>query len=281
MVRARGARTRWKGGTVKEIALALARAHQNPAQGLSALREYLQACALRSLHESEAFMCLSFVGGTALRFLFNLPRFSEDLDFSLENPDGYKPAKWMAKIERDLSLAGFELSLSWNDRKTVNTAWLRVAGILKEAGISDIAEQKLSIKLEVDTRPPAGAITERQLVNRHVMFSVQHHDLASLMAGKIHALLTRKYTKGRDWYDLVWYRARRPPVSPNLLLLQHALDQTEGTGVCRAEEWTQLVLEQLESSDTGAIARDALPFLERPQDAAFLSIENLRSVFRK
>ena len=263
---------------MKDVALALARSQQNPARRLSTLREYLQACALRSLHESEAFLCLSFVGGTALRFLFNLPRFSEDLDFSLETPAGYAPAKWMAKLERDLSLAGFDVGLTWNDRKTVHTAWLRVGGIVKEAGISDLVEQKLSIKLELDTRPPAGAVLEKQLVNRHVIFAVRHHDLASLMAGKVHALVTRKYTKGRDWYDLAWYRARRPPVTPNLVLLRNALEQTEGAGTLRAENWKELVLERLESSDTAAIARDAAPFLERPQDAELLSIENLRSV---
>jgi len=89
-----------------------------------------------------------------LRFAYNLPRFSEDLDFSLEKPDRYKPVEWMKKIKRDLQLAGFETNLNWNDRKTVHTAWVKVGGIMKESGLAAMADQKLSIKLEIDTRPP-------------------------------------------------------------------------------------------------------------------------------
>ena len=69
---------------MKEEAIAIAGEESDPSRRLNVLREYLQACILRSLHESEGFVQLSFVGGTALRFLYNLPRFSEDLDFTLE-----------------------------------------------------------------------------------------------------------------------------------------------------------------------------------------------------
>ena len=263
---------------MREEALALVLEIQDPAQKLSLLREYLQAYVLRSLHESEAFLCLSFVGGTALRFLYDLPRFSEDLDFSVENHTGYEPVKWIKKLTREMSLAGFDVSVRWNDRKTVHVGWVRVGGILKDAGISTMAEQKLSIKLEVDTRPPEGANLEKRLVNRHMLLSLQHHDLPSLMAGKIHALVTRGYPKGRDWYDLTWYRAKRPPITPNLTLLQNALDQTEGSGAIRADTWKTQVLARLESLSDEDLRRDAAAFLERPQDAMLLSLENLRSV---
>ena len=232
---------------------------------------------LRSLHESEAFFCLSFVGGTALRFLYDLPRFSEDLDFSAENRTGYEPVKWMEKLTRHMSLAGFDVTVKWNDRKTVHVGWVRIGGLLEDAGISNIAEQKLSIKLEVDTRPPGGAVLEKRLVNRHMLLSLQHHDLPSLMAGKIHALMTRGYPKGRDWYDLVWYRTKRPPITPNLTLLQNALDQTEGVGTIGADNWKTHVLAQLESWSDEDLRQDAAAFLERRQDAMLLSMENLRS----
>jgi len=68
---------------VKDEALALAAETSSPAQKLNILREFVQALTLRSLHESEAFVNLAFVGGTALRFVYSLPRFSEDLDFTL------------------------------------------------------------------------------------------------------------------------------------------------------------------------------------------------------
>ncbi len=175
----------------------------------------LQAFVMRSLHESEAYACLSFVGGTALRFVYDRPRFSEDLNFSLENPTGYDPLQWLKKLKRDMTLAGFDTVISWNDRKTVHTAWVKVAGLLKETGLAAMTGQNLSIKLEIDSRPPAGAETVSTVINRHLMFALRHHSLSSLMAGKVHALMTRNYSKGRDWYDLLWYLSHRPPTAPN------------------------------------------------------------------
>ena len=260
---------------MKEEALALVRGVSDPGQALNRLREYLQAFVLRSFHESEAFRPLAFVGGTALRFLHNLPRFSEDLDFSLVSAEGYAGKEWMAKVKRDLTLAGFSPEVTWNDRKVVHTGWVRVDGILHDAGLSAMPAEKLAIKLEIDTRPPTGARCERRVVTRHVTFLVQHCDLPSLLAGKLHAVITRKYAKGRDWYDLMWYLSQRPPVVPNLPLLQNALDQTQGAGRHDARSWGTLVRERLGRIDTNAIAEDVQPFLERPKDAELLTRENL------
>jgi hypothetical protein len=260
---------------VKEQALALVQGLSDPGQALNRLREYLQALVLRSLHESEAFRPLAFVGGTALRFLHGLPRFSEDLDFSLVSAEGYAGMAWMAKVKRDLALAGFDPQVTWNDRRVVHTGWVRLSGLLRDAGLSARPEQKLSIKLEIDTRPPAGALCERRIVTRHVTFLVQHYDLPSLLAGKLHAAITRKYATGRDWYDLVWYLSPRPPVAPNLALLQNALDQTRGVGTCDAQSWGALVRERLASCNLAAIRDDVRPFLERPQDADLLTQDNL------
>jgi len=263
---------------MKSEALALVATVDDTSKKLNLLREYLQATALRSLHESEVFHCLAFVGGTALRFLHRLPRFSEDMDFSLHEAKGYEPLKWMEKLKRDLTFADFDVTVRWKDRATVHSAWVRIAGVLKEVGIAAMADQKLSIKLEIDTRPPPGAVVEGNIVEHHVMFAVRHYDLPSLMSGKLHALITRGYPKGRDWYDLVWYRAQRPRIEPNRPLLQNALDQTEGAGKYDAINWKSLVADRLEQLDIATIVNDVRPFLERPQDAAMLTADGLRSV---
>ena len=265
---------------MKEQALALVRGMNDPGQRLNKLREYLQAFVLRSFHESEAFRPLAFVGGTALRFLHNLPRFSEDLDFSLVSSEGYDGTDWMAKVKRDLVLAGFNAQVAWNDRKVVHTGWIRVEGILHEAGLSGMPGEKLSIKLEIDTHPPSGAHCERQVISRYTTFFIQHYDLPSLLAGKLHAAITRKYSKGRDWYDLLWYLSQRPPVEPNVNMLQNALDQTQGAGVYDAKSWRSLVQARLESLDIDTVLADVRPFLERPQDAAILTSDNLRGLLK-
>ena len=199
---------------MKDQALALALRFDDPQRRLNALREYLQAFIMRSLHESEAGRAVAFVGGTALRFLEDLPRFSEDLDFSRVSADGYEPVRWLEKLKRDLHFAGFDSTVRWIEREPVQVAWVRTAHLLAEAGLSGHARQNLSVKVEIDTRPPAGAAIRRTLVTRHFTFVISHYDLPSLMAGKLHALLIRGYPKGRDWYDLIWYRSRRPPVEP-------------------------------------------------------------------
>ncbi|MDE2906867.1 MAG: nucleotidyl transferase AbiEii/AbiGii toxin family protein [Acidobacteriota bacterium] len=233
---------------------------------------------MRSLHESEASRAIAFVGGTALRFLENLPRFSEDLDFSQVSSEHYAPVRWLRKLKRDLHLAGFDSTVRWMDRTPVQVAWIRTASLLAEAGLSGHREQKLSIKVEIDTRPPAGAAIRRSVVTRHFTFVIRHYDLPSLMAGKLHALLARGYPKGRDWFDLVWYRSRRPPVEPNLQFLQHALDQTRGAEYRRAGDWHRLLRTRLADLETGILARDVEPFLERPADATLLERANLDAV---
>jgi len=263
---------------MKEQAIDLVQNVQAPAEKLNILREYLQAFVMRSLHESEAFACLSFVGGTALRFVYDLPRFSEDLDFSLENPTGYDPLQWLKKLKRDMTLAGFDTTVSWNDRKTVHTAWVKVAGLLKETGLAAMSGQNLSIKLEIDSQPPAGAETVNTVINRHLMFALQHHSLSSLMAGKVHALMTRNYSKGRDWYDLLWYLSHRPPTAPNLELLQNALDQTQGNGVFHSADWRGLLVDRLQELDFSKLLRDVEPFLERSQDARLMTAGHFQSL---
>lgn len=261
---------------MKARALEIAASAADPGLRLNLLREYLQAFVLRSLHESEAFEHLSFVGGTALRFLYGLPRFSEDLNFSLERSRGYAPRPWLGRLQRELAFSGFEPSVTFNGRKTVQVAWVRVAGLLQEAGLAALPAQKLSIKLEIGTRPPKGAVLQDRVVNRHFLTAFRHHDLPSLMAGKIHAICTRPYAKGRDWYDLLWYLSRSPSVEPNPRLLQAALDQTLKKGRSwPAARWRDELRKRLRALDAASLRRDAAPFLERPAEGDLLTPQHL------
>ncbi len=263
---------------MKTEVLTLARKTPDPMDRLNIMREYLQARVLRSLHESQVFESLAFVGGTALRFLYNLPRYSEDLDFSLESKAGYTPLPWMRKLKRDLTYQGYDASVSWNEKTSVNVAWIGFTGIMKEAGLSGQSVEKLSIKIEIDTNPPVGATLQSTLVNRHTIFALRHYDLPSLMAGKVHALLAaRPYVKGRDWYDLLWYRSRRPPEEPNLPLLEAALAQS---GIHYDGDWRGALLRRIAELDFNGIANDVEPFLEHHEEARLLTAENLIGLIR-
>lgn len=241
------------------------------------VREYLQARILQTLQESGVFVCWAFLGGTALRFLYSIPRYSEDLDFSTlesnEDP-GFRSA--LGRIQTTLKAEGYPLRLKVNDRKTVASAFIRFPGLLHELELSPRPAQAFSIKIELDTNPPAGAIMETSLVRRHVTLNLHHYDKASLFAGKVHALLTRAWVKGRDLYDLIWYLADRTWPEPNLQLLNSALTQTGWDGPeITSRSWRGVLEDRLISVDWEKARADVLPFLERERDADLITFDNV------
>ena len=170
-----------------------------PLRGRNIAREYLQARILGALQRAGAMTSLAFQGGTCLRFLFGLPRYSEDLDFALERESpGYSLRSSLRAIRTALSAEGYDVDLRVRDRGVVQSAVVRFAGVLQDIGLSPRSGEVLAIRVELDTRPPAGATTEISLVRRHETLRLFHHDRASLLAGKLHAVLQRPYTKGRD-----------------------------------------------------------------------------------
>lgn len=244
----------------------------------SLAREFLQAQVLGALQRAGAMVPLAFQGGTALRFLYRIPRFSEDLDFALERPDsGYDFRRYLEAIRADLEREGYRVDIGRpSDRKVVHSAFVRFPGLLHEMGLSGHREEALAVKLEVDTRPPGGAGIETTVVRRHALLRLQHHDRASLLAGKLHAILQRPWPKGRDFYDLVWYLGDRTWPAPNLVLLNNALQQTGWGGRSLLEAtWVDAVRERLRSVQWDALAADAGPLLESPEDRALLTCETV------
>ena len=138
---------------------------------LNIMREYLQAYALRVMHDEGVFRTTAFLGGTALRFLYNLPRYSEDLYFSTAKDERFNFVNLMKKIKDEFIQAGYDVSASYNEEKTVQSAFLRFRGLMYEAGVSSIKEQKLSIKIEIDTNPPEGAVLKTNIVNKYFPIS--------------------------------------------------------------------------------------------------------------
>lgn len=245
-----------------------------PERGV--VREYLQARILQSLQDSGVFLNWAFHGGTALRFLYSIPRYSEDLDFALVDPEHpHRFRDHLDKVRKTFEGENYTVGLKVDDRKTVASAFARFPGLLYELGISPHRTEVISVKLELDTNPPGGAVTETTLIRRYVTLNLLHHDQASLLAGKLHALLTRGYTKGRDLYDLVWYLADRTWPSPNLALLNSALAQTvwDGPRITEAN-WRELVAERLNKVKWDRAVEDVRPFLERQADLKFLTKEN-------
>ncbi len=266
---------------MKDYLLELVSAKTGYNEKLNIMREYLQAYILRIMHEEGAFRSTAFVGGTALRFLHHLPRFSEDLDFSITSSLHYDFAKLVTKIKKELKLSGYEVSLSYNDKKPVHYAFVRFEQLMYEAGISPHKEQKFSTKIELDTNPPQGAMVTTSIVNVYFPLSLLTYDLPSLFAGKIHAILNRKYAKGRDFFDLGWYLSRWHTIIPNITLLHNALKQAGWKKDMPTERnWRSLLSAVVHNTDWKKVTQDVGNFLERPSDMNIFIKENVLNLLR-
>src|SRR5258708_4435065 len=152
---------------MKDYLRELARKAATPAHARNITREYLQARLLGVLQDVGAMIPLAFHGGTALRFLFNTARYSEDLDFALERePNRYDFRAYLDSIRKTFTAEGYAIEIKVNDRKTVHSAFVRFPGLLYELGISPHRSETFSVKLEVDTTPPVGAQLDTTIVRR-------------------------------------------------------------------------------------------------------------------
>jgi len=195
----------------------------------NATKEILQEVALYALWRADFFEHAVFQGGTSLRILHGLPRFSEDLDFMLlePNPD----FDWSPFLEKMLTTfesfgVAPEVKAKGDMDRRIRAAVIKdtsVAGQLDLAFAGRPASQKINIKLEIDIEPPANSADAWTFLDFPTDHEVRHQNLASNFALKIHALLCRPYLKGRDWYDFSWYVAKG--VTPNLPHLGAALVQ--------------------------------------------------------
>lgn len=265
---------------MKDYLAELVRNSSSPAQARNMACEYLQARILGALQRAGAMIPLAFHGGTALRFLYASARYSEDLDFALgKDKSRYDFRACLQAIQGELAAEGYALELKASDKKVMHSAFIRFPGLLYELALSPHRSEVLAVKIEVDTNPPAGAVLTTSIVRRHLTLQLQHHDRASLLAGKLHAILQRVYLKGRDLYDLLWYLGDPNWPAPNLTLLNNALRQTGWTGRPLTEDnWREAVRQRLQTIAWERVVADVRPFLEPSADPNLLTRENLMRV---
>ena len=247
---------------------------------LRALREVMQEIALLGLWRSKLFEKAAFYGGTALRVLYGLDRFSEDLDFSLlKKGGGFDLADYAESLKRELASFGFAVEVESRKKQAqtaVQSAFLKadtrtqMITVEFERGLVQQVprNQVLKIKLEVDTDPPPGFSTEVRYLLRPVPCAVKTFSLPDLFAGKMHAVLCREWksrVKGRDWYDLVWFAAHHPEL--HLSHLEQRMRQTghwEGPAPLTEAELRKLIALRIDHVDIGEIRREVEPFVKDP-----------------
>lgn len=280
------------------IAQMLAKYACKSADGyVQALREILQEIALLGLWRSKFFEHAAFYEDTALRILYGLDRFSEDLDFSLLKPvEDFDLESYSKSLEKELVAFGFDVKVEVKNKSSetaVQSAFLKgnTANqlLVIQAGQEVVREippgQLVKIKLEIDTDPPGGFSTENKYLLQPIPFSVRSYVLPDLFAGKMHALLCRKWknrVKGRDWYDFVWYCANHPQL--HLAHLEKRMRQSghwaEDTPL-EDESFLKLISQAIEQLDIDQAKSDVLPFVREPASLDVWSQDFFRDIVNR
>jgi hypothetical protein len=252
----------------------------NAVEEENATKEIIQEIALYGLWRGDFFDAALFQGGTSLRILHRLPRFSEDLDFMLRSPNPeFDWTPYLKILVEVFAQFGLKLDAQPKERmdKAVREAVLKDESIASQLDLTFAGtgrRRTIKIKLEIDTNPPPRSGEASTFLDFPSDYEVRHQDLPSNFALKIHALLCRGYLKGRDWYDFSWYVSNGVP--PNLMHLEAALIQA---GPWAGQEdltidmaWLQHTLgNSIAAVDWKAAADDVRRFL-RPAEAKSLEL---------
>jgi hypothetical protein len=181
-----------------------------------------------------------------------------------------------------LAAENYQVEIKTSGKTAVKNAWLRFPGVLYELALSTHQIEILSLKIEIDTNPPAGGNTTTSILRRHVLLNLFHHDRPSLLAGKLHAILSRPYTKGRDIFDLFWYLSDPSWPAPNSDFLLEAVKQSKWPGpAVNLSNWQQVISQKISALDWKTVMDDLQPFVERKNDLLMLTRENMIALLKK
>lgn len=233
----------------------------------NAEQEICQKIALAGLRRGGFFEHAAFYGGTCLRLFYGLPRFSEDMDFSLiEKRNDIHLENYFDAIREEFHIAGFDVTITKKDKKAfgkVESAFLKEG--TEAYDIKFHTKKLVKVKIELDTDPPLLFNTEQKLLMQPYSFMTRCFTLPDLFAGKMHALVYRAWqrrVKGRDWFDFEWYV--RNGISLDWEHLQERIHEFSGVLVSK-DELLQLLRKKLSTTDIGLVKQDVMPYIDSQQ----------------
>ena len=266
----------------------------NQEEYKDALREVMQEIALAGLYRSGFFEKAAFYGGTALRIFHGLKRYSEDLDFTLlEVNPSFSLEKYQEAIIVEFAALGMTVTIKEKEKRTkspIHSAFLKsetiwkelvLEGVLPQNGLQQVAQ--LKIKIEVDTEPPLGFSTEERLLVKPFSFYVKCLVLPDLFAGKMHALLFRKWgknVKGRDWYDMEWYIKNNVSLNLSHFILRAKDSGNWDSETMTKEQLLQLLAERIDTVNMNYVKNDIERFISTPQEIAIWSSNFFHDLIR-
>ncbi|HZK03085.1 MAG TPA: nucleotidyl transferase AbiEii/AbiGii toxin family protein [Bacteroidaceae bacterium] len=237
-------------------------------QKRNATYEVMQEIALAGLYRGGFFDKAAFYGGTCLRIFHGLPRFSEDMDFSLLDKNvAFDLENYFPAVIEEFKAAGRDVLITRKEKKVqtrVESAFLKDNTELYD--LSFKTEKDVKIKIEVDTEPPLGFSTEQKLSLMPFSFMTQCFTLPDLYAGKMHALIFRSYknrVKGRDWYDFEWYVRHDVPLDLSYFLMR--TKEFNDMDISK-EQFVVMLKDKLGSTDIAMVKRDVMPFVQNSKE---------------
>lgn len=249
---------------------------QNEAQIIAALREIMQEITLAALSRTNFYEKAAFYGGTALRIFFGLDRFSEDMDFTLlKKEPHFSLEPYFSSIANEFEAIGMKVSIKEKIKKkdtAINSAFLKSDTIWKTLTLEDIPSymgiklnKSIKIKIEVDREPPLRFTTEEKLLLRPFSFYVKCLTPSDLFAGKLHALLFRKWknrVKGRDWYDFEWYIQKGIQLNTDHFLARAVESGDWNENKISSKQIKELIHKKIESVSFKQITDDIVRFID-------------------
>ena len=234
---------------------------------MNAEQEVCQKIALAGLHRGGFFDHAAFYGGTCLRMFYGLPRFSEDMDFSLtQKRDDIHLENYFDAIREEFNLAGFDITITKKEKKAfgkVESAFLKEN--TEAYDIKFQTKKTVKVKIELDTDPPLLFNTEQKLLMQPYSFMVRCFTLPDLYAGKMHALVYRAWqrrVKGRDWFDFEWYVRNGVPLS--FRHLQERIREFNGV-IVSPEEFMAKLRKKIVETDIENVKQDVIPYIAQNQ----------------
>ena len=251
----------------------------------NAMKEIMQEIVLCGLSRAGFFKEAAFYGGTALRIFYGLDRFSEDLDFSLEQINlDFDLCSYFPVLEKEVKTFGLNVEIQEKEKtkdSNIQSAFLK--GNTKEHLLLFYADERLvgtvdknevvKLKFEVDTNPPAFATYEHKYRLLPVPYEIRLYDMPSLFAGKIHAVICRGWQsriKGRDLYDYIFYLSKAVTVNQKHLRAR-LIDSgyISENQECTLEEIKTMLKNRFDSIDFLQARKDVEPFI---RDTSVLDI---------
>jgi len=266
----------------------------NPAEKKNAIKEVVQEIALCGLSRAGLFKKAAFYGGTALRIFYGLDRFSEDLDFSLLEPDSaFNISDYFSVLQEEVNSFGLNLEISEKTKSvdsTIQSAFIKgntrehILMFYPESTATEtIAKNEIiKIKFEIDIDPPEGALFENRFQLLPSPYEVRLYDMPSLFAGKIHAVISRAWksrTKGRDLYDYVFYLARNASV--NMSHLRARLVDSKVLSkddLFDIEVLKEMLNKRFDSIDYEQAKEDVKPFIEDKKSLEIWNAEFFKEI---